>query len=104
MSTHTLTMKEGVDLDQRISGEHPRILLIDDEPDNITLLKLMFQAKGFDVSGACSGKEALKKIHEVKPWRNSARSHWDRGSTAAIWSSPKGGMGENGINAVMTAA
>lgn len=67
MSTHTLTMKEGVDLDQRIPGEHPRILLIDDEPDNITLLKLMFQAKGFDVSGACSGKEALKKIHEVKP-------------------------------------
>jgi len=67
MSTQTLTFKEGVDLDQRISGEHPRILLIDDEPDNVILLKLMFQSKGFDVSGACSGVEALKKIHEVKP-------------------------------------
>lgn len=67
MSTQALPVKEGVDLDQRTPGEHPRILLIDDEPDNITLLKLMFQSRGFDVSGAYSGKEALKKIHEVKP-------------------------------------
>ncbi|MBA4384886.1 MAG: DNA-binding response regulator [Anaerolinea sp.] len=67
MTTLTLQMKEGVDLDHKTPGEHPRILLIDDEPDNIILLKLMFQSKGFDVSGACSGKEALKKIHEVKP-------------------------------------
>lgn len=67
MTIQTPSVKEGVDLDQRLSGEHPRILLIDDEPDNISLLKLMFRSKGFDVSGAYSGKEALKKIHEVKP-------------------------------------
>lgn len=67
MSTELIAVKEGVDLDSMTPGDRPRILLIDDEPDTIVLLKQIFQLKGFDVSGALSGKEALNKIHEVKP-------------------------------------
>jgi DNA-binding response OmpR family regulator len=67
MSTLTTGLKEGVDLDQMNPGDRPRILLIDDEPDNILLMKQIFQMTGFDVSGALSGKEALSKIRDVKP-------------------------------------
>jgi DNA-binding response OmpR family regulator len=67
MSTQIIGVKEGVDLDGKTLGDHPRILLIDDEPDNIILLKQIFQMTDFDVSGALSGKEALSKIHDVKP-------------------------------------
>ena len=67
MALNALEVKEGVDLDQMAPGDRPRILLIDDEPDNVLILKHMFQAKGFDVSGAFSGKEALGKLNDVKP-------------------------------------
>ena len=67
MSSQQIELKEGVDLDKLTPGERPRILLIDDEPDNIILLKQIFQLKGFDVSGAMSGKEALVRIREVWP-------------------------------------
>lgn len=67
MSTQSIAVKEGVDLDVTTPGNRPRILMIDDEPDNITLLKHVFQLTGFDVSGAFSGREALSKINEVKP-------------------------------------
>lgn len=67
MSTQLISVEEGVDLDLMSPGERRRILLIDDEPDNIILLKQIFQSKGFDVSGALSGKDALNKVHEVRP-------------------------------------
>ena len=67
MALNTADLKEGVDLDWVKSGDRPRILLIDDEPDNIILLKQIFQLKGFDVSGAMNGKDALVKIQDVWP-------------------------------------
>jgi DNA-binding response OmpR family regulator len=67
MTTQTMDFKGGVDIDQTLTARRPRILLVDDEPDNILLLKQIFQLNGYDVSGALSGKEALSKIHEVMP-------------------------------------
>ncbi len=67
MSSQQIDLKEGVDLDTITSSERPRILLIDDEPDNIILLKQIFQLKGFDVSGVMNGKDALAKIRDVWP-------------------------------------
>jgi DNA-binding response OmpR family regulator len=58
---------EGIDLDQLQVKDRPRILVIDDEPDTVFLLKHIFLREGFDVSGALSGKEAVNKITEVKP-------------------------------------
>ncbi len=57
----------GLDLDQIQTTDRPRVLVIDDEPDTVVLLKHIFQRDGFDVSGAYSGKEALAKLSEVNP-------------------------------------
>lgn len=59
--------QEGIDLDQLQVKDRPRILVVDDEPDTVILLKHIFQREGFDVSGAISGKEAIKKVSEVNP-------------------------------------
>jgi DNA-binding response OmpR family regulator len=57
----------GIDLDQVQPVNRRRILVIDDEPDTITLLKHIFINEGYNVAGALSGKEAIKKVLEVNP-------------------------------------
>jgi two-component system KDP operon response regulator KdpE len=57
----------GIDLDQVQPVNRRRILVIDDEPDTITLLKHIFINEGYNVAGALSGKEAVKKVLEVNP-------------------------------------
>jgi len=57
----------GVDLDEIEPINRRRILVVDDEPDTITLLKHIFINDGFNVAGALSGKEALKKINDINP-------------------------------------
>jgi len=44
-----------------------RLLLVDDEKDVLFFLKTFFQAKNFEVHVAESGKEAIKKVKEVRP-------------------------------------
>jgi len=57
----------GIDLDRLHLKDRPRILIVDDEPDTVTLLKHLFVNHGFDVAGAVSGKDALTKLPEVNP-------------------------------------
>lgn len=57
----------GVDLDELEPVSRRRILVVDDEPDTITLLKHIFINDGFNVAGALSGKEAIKKINDINP-------------------------------------
>jgi DNA-binding response OmpR family regulator len=57
----------GVDLDELHPITRQRILVIDDEPDTITLLKHIFINDGFNVAGALSGKEAIRKMTDVNP-------------------------------------
>lgn len=57
----------GLDLDKIRTDERPRVMIVDDEPDTVTLLKLIFQREGFDVSGAVSGGEAIEKLQSVQP-------------------------------------
>lgn len=57
----------GVDLDNLISKSQKRVLVVDDEPDTIMLLKHLLIQHGFNVSGAASGKECLKKVEEISP-------------------------------------
>lgn len=63
----TSQFSEGVDLDQMSQATRSRILVIDDEPDTVQLIKHIFQHAGFDVSGANSGKDAISKLAEIRP-------------------------------------
>ena len=44
--------------------DRPRILVVDDEPWNVTLLEKHLLQEGYEVLKAFSGKEALKKVSE----------------------------------------
>ena len=57
----------GVDLDSLNQAQRKTVMVIDDEPDTITLLKQIFIKNGFNVSGAFGGKEALRKLMDVNP-------------------------------------
>jgi DNA-binding response OmpR family regulator len=57
----------GVDLDNLQQKERKTVLVIDDEPDTVTLIKHIFINSGFNVAGANGGKEALAKFADVNP-------------------------------------
>jgi DNA-binding response OmpR family regulator len=57
----------GADLDEVYASNRKRILVVEDEPDTVLLLKHILRAAGYNVLGATSGEEALKKFGEVKP-------------------------------------
>lgn len=57
----------GADLDEVYASNRKRILVIEDEPETVFLLKYILRSAGYNVLGATSGKEALKKFSEVKP-------------------------------------
>jgi two-component system, OmpR family, response regulator VicR len=44
-----------------------KIMVVDDEPDVVDLVKLVLESDGFDVVTAYSGKEALDKIVKEMP-------------------------------------
>jgi DNA-binding response OmpR family regulator len=44
-----------------------RILVVDDEPDSVELLKEFLSTKGYDVITASSGEMALRKAKEERP-------------------------------------
>ena len=45
----------------------PRILIVDDEPDLVAVLRLGLQMEGFDVIEAADGEEGLRKAQQEKP-------------------------------------
>jgi DNA-binding response OmpR family regulator len=57
----------GADLDEVYASNRKRVLVIEDEPDTVLLLKHILRAAGYNVLGATSGQEGLKKFSEVKP-------------------------------------
>jgi len=57
----------GADLDEVYASNRKRILVVEDEPDTVFLLKHILRSAGYNVLGASSGQEALKKFSEVKP-------------------------------------
>ncbi len=44
-----------------------KIMVVDDEPQILTLVKIMFEMKGYQVSEAKSGAECLRKLKNEKP-------------------------------------
>ena len=57
----------GIDLDEIHSSVRPTILVVEDEPDTVLLLKQILRLGGFDVLGAFSGTEAVQKAADSKP-------------------------------------
>src|SRR6185369_5064978 len=47
---------------ERMSSLNPKILCVDDEPRNLSLLEAMLTPRGYDVVSAFNGPEALEKI------------------------------------------
>lgn len=57
----------GVDLDEVYATERQTVLVIEDEPDTVRLLKHILLSAGYNVMGALSGQEGLRKCAEIKP-------------------------------------
>lgn len=45
----------------------PRLLIVEDEPDTLLLLRLNLEAAGFETALAADGPTALRRIDEVDP-------------------------------------
>ncbi len=46
---------------------HKKVLIVDDEPDTLELVKLVLESGGFETVLAASGKEALIELEASKP-------------------------------------
>lgn len=57
----------GLDLDEAETSERQLLLVVEDDPDTIYLLKQILRIAGFNVMSAMSGQDALKKIVEFEP-------------------------------------
>ena len=57
----------GVDLDEVETVERKRVLVVEDDMDTIFLLKQILRLAGFNVLGALSGREAIRKASDLKP-------------------------------------
>lgn len=56
----------GVDLDE-IAQERRKVLVVEDEPDTVFLLKQILRMAGYNVASAENGVDALKKVSEYNP-------------------------------------
>lgn len=43
------------------------VICIEDEPEMITLIKVILSRRGFDVVGAATGREGLEMVAQLKP-------------------------------------
>jgi DNA-binding response OmpR family regulator len=60
--------QRGMDLDTiQTRPSARRALIIDDDPDTVDLIKIIFRNAGMDVVGAFSGKEAIQKCSDSVP-------------------------------------
>ncbi len=44
-----------------------RILVVDDNPDSLTIMRAILENRGFDVSVAATGADALEQVHKTPP-------------------------------------
>ncbi len=48
-------------------NSHPPILVVDDNPDNANIIRDYLESRGYPITVAYNGDEALKAFGEVKP-------------------------------------
>lgn len=44
-----------------------KVMVVDDDPDVLLVLKRVLGRKGYNVVGACSGKECLERVKDDRP-------------------------------------
>lgn len=47
--------------------DRPRILVIDDDPDVVELMRIALEANGYEVCSASNGTEGLRAVREIRP-------------------------------------
>jgi DNA-binding response OmpR family regulator len=67
-STINTPLPTGLDLD-RLDPSNPkrRVMIVDDEPETVNLLKYILSNAGIDVAGADSGQTAIDKVPKIWP-------------------------------------
>lgn len=48
-------------------GDQATILVVDDSPDNVTILRTLLEARGYRVLSASDGQAALARVREARP-------------------------------------
>jgi two-component system response regulator BaeR len=48
-------------------SSHPPILVVDDNPDNAHIIRDYLEARGYPITVAYNGDDAMKAFEEVKP-------------------------------------
>ena len=48
-------------------NSHPPILVVDDNPDNANIIRDYLESRGYPITVAYNGDDALKAFGEVKP-------------------------------------
>src|SRR5688572_29421217 len=51
----------------RTLHDPPRILAVDDTPENLEILRMRLEANGYEVVAAADGEEGLEKVRSLKP-------------------------------------
>jgi CheY-like chemotaxis protein len=88
-------------------NEQASILVVDDNPDNVEILRAFLESRGFRVSEAADGQTALAKLEEVNPdlvlldvmmpgmdgWQvcRTIKNHPSFGDTRVVMVTAKGG-------------
>lgn len=57
----------GRDLDEMSSTDRQKVLVVEDEPDTVLLLKNILRLAGFDVLSSHNGRDALRKYKDLSP-------------------------------------
>ena len=66
--TTTQTNAPGLDLDMvQEMGDQRVVLVVEDDPDTLNLLKLTLRRAGMNVVGATDGKQAIRKWMDINP-------------------------------------
>lgn len=47
--------------------DRPKILVIDDDPDVVELMRIALEANGYEVHSASNGTEGLRAVREIRP-------------------------------------
>jgi DNA-binding response OmpR family regulator len=66
-NTSTLISKKLSISDDLQKNFHLKILVVDDEPDTVFLLRSILERQGYEVEGAANGVEALQKMKLIEP-------------------------------------
>src|SRR5581483_578498 len=66
-SLQLLPKTGGTEPNMSASNQDKRVVVIEDDPEMIELVKLILAKDGFKVSGAGNGREGLETIQQVEP-------------------------------------